>query len=251
MVSRLKPAEIFERAAGEGRRRLDQGLLELTATGFIAGFTIVFGIIALGTVDALARPAVGELAELFAALAFGTELFSENFFDPVAAVFEPGEKRLGGKIARLWSLTFLFNLAGGALILVIISVEGVLPSGAPEALNRIAEEIVHREWLPTLTRAIMGGALVALMSFLVIASQDATARIFFAYIVGVLLALGPFDHAVVLLLHVGFGLLSDTNIGPTDALAVGLLVLAGNLAGGISLVVLSHAAQSRAAEKRA
>lgn len=37
------PAEIFDRAAEEGERRLDQSRLELAATSFIAGFTIVFG----------------------------------------------------------------------------------------------------------------------------------------------------------------------------------------------------------------
>ena len=32
----------------EGQRRLDQSMLELISTSFIAGFTIVFGIVALG-----------------------------------------------------------------------------------------------------------------------------------------------------------------------------------------------------------
>ena len=35
------PAEIFHRAVEEGERRLDQSLLELVSTSFIAGFTIV------------------------------------------------------------------------------------------------------------------------------------------------------------------------------------------------------------------
>ena len=175
MASMLAPAEIFERAAGEGRRRLDQSFLELTATAFIAGFTIVFGIIGQGVVEALARPSLGEMAKLLGALAFGigivflvigrAELFSEDFFDPIAAAFEPGEQKLAVKIARLWLLTFLLNLAGGAVLLLVISVDGALPSGAPEAINRIAEDIAHREPLATLMRAIVGGALVALLSF--------------------------------------------------------------------------------------
>lgn len=43
------PAEIFHRAVEEGERRLDQSLLEPVSTSFIAGFTIVFGIVALGS----------------------------------------------------------------------------------------------------------------------------------------------------------------------------------------------------------
>lgn len=40
-----------------GERRLDRSLLELAATSFIAGFTVVFGIIAPGPVHALVEPA--------------------------------------------------------------------------------------------------------------------------------------------------------------------------------------------------
>lgn len=260
MTSALNPAEIFERAADEGNRRLDQTLLELVATAFIAGFTIIFGIIALGIVDALARPLLGELAKVLAALAFGVgvvflvvgraELFSENFFDPIAAAFRPGRQRIGFKVARLWSVTLLLNLIGGAVLVFVLSVEGALPSGATESLNRIAEEISHRAWPATLMRAIIGGALVALLSFLVIAGQETTSRIIVAYAIGVLLALGPFDHAVVSLLHLGFGLVAGAELTAAQVAEVGLVAILGNFIGGVGLVSLSHAAQAKAAERR-
>lgn len=260
MASALNPAEIFERAADEGKRRLDQSLLELVATAFIAGFTIIFGIIALGIVDALARPLVGEFAKVLAALAFGigivflvigrAELFSENFFDPIAEAFRPGRQRIGSKLARLWSITLLLNLLGGAVLILVLSVEGSLPAGAKDSLNRIAEEIAHRAWLATLMRAIIGGALVALLSFLVIASRETASRIMVAYAIGVLLALGPFDHAVVSLLHLGFGLVGGAAVTAAQAVEVGLIAIVGNLIGGVGLVSLSHAAQAKASERR-
>jgi formate-nitrite transporter family protein len=259
MASPLNPADIFERAASEGERRLNQSLVELGATGFIAGFTIVFGIIALGIVEALARPAIGDLAKLLGALAFGTgivflvigkaELFSENFFDPIAAGFRPGAQNLARKLARLWLLTLVLNLLGGAVLILIASVGGTLPSGASDALNRIAEEISQRNWVPTLTRAIIGGALVALLSFLVVASQESASKIMVAYAVGVMLALGPFDHVVVSILHVGFGLASSANVTVVQAIEVGLIATVGNLIGGVGLVTLSHVAQAKAAER--
>lgn len=260
MSSALDPAEIFERAADEGKRRLDQSIPELLATAFIAGFTIVFGIIGLGIVEGLARPSLGDLAKLLGALAFGTgivflivgraELFSENFFDPIAAAFRPNRRSLAGKLIRLWSLTLLLNLAGGAVLICVAAVGGTLPSGASDALNRIAEEIAHREWLPTFTRAIIGGALVALLSYLVIASQETASRVMVAYAIGVLLALGPFDHVVVSMLHVGFGLASSAEVTLLHAAEVGLIAAAGNLIGGVGLVTLSHAAQAEASERR-
>jgi formate-nitrite transporter family protein len=254
----LDPAEIFERAADKGKRRLDQSFLELIATAFIAGFTIVFGIIAMAIVDSLVRPVVGEMAKLLGALAFGVgivflvigraELFSENFVDPIAAAFRPASDGIIPKLVRLWSLTLILNLVGGAVLITVLSVEGALPSGASDSLDRVAEEIVQRPWLPTLMRAIIGGALVALLSFLIIASQESTSRIIVAYAVGVLLALGPFDHAVVSLLHLGSGLSYHAAITPLHVVEVGAIAIVGNIIGGVGLVTLSHAAQAKAAE---
>ena len=259
MPGALNPAEIFERAADEGERRLDQSLLQLISTAFIAGFTIIFGIIALGIVDSLARPLIGEMAKLLAALAFGTgvvflvigraELVSENFFDPIAAGFRPNSHGILSKLARLWSLTLILNLLGGAVLIAVLSVEGALPSGASDSLDRIAEEIAHRHWLATLMRSIIGGALVALLSFLVIASRESTSRIIVAYAVGVLLALGPFDHAVVSLLHLGFGLAYQASITFLHVAEVGAIAIIGNIIGGVGLVTLSHAAQAKASER--
>lgn len=91
---------------------------------------------------------------------------------------------------------------------------------------------------------------MALLSSLVIASQETTSRIMVAYAIGVLLALGPFDHAVVSMLHVGFGLASTANVTALHALEAGLIATAGNIIGGVGLVTLSHAAQAKAAERR-
>lgn len=64
MSSAPAPSEIFEQAAVEGQRRLDQSLLESGATGFIAGFTIIFGIVALGIAHAALLPYGRELANV-------------------------------------------------------------------------------------------------------------------------------------------------------------------------------------------
>ena len=92
------PLQIFRRAADEGERRLDQSLLELVSTSFIAGSTIVFGIVALGVVQGAFESLPGRAPEILGALAFGlglvylvvgrAELFTENFFDPVAVAIQ-------------------------------------------------------------------------------------------------------------------------------------------------------------------
>lgn len=249
------PSEIFKRAAREGRRRVDQSLHELAATGFIAGFTIVFGLVALAITQAEATPIAGEMARLFGAGAFGiglvllvvqrAELFSENFFDPVAAVFMDRRHVRRRRVARLWGLTLVFNLLGAALMASLFAVQGVLPDGAQDVLQATSAELARRPALAGFVSAVAGGSLVALLSFALAGADSVLSRIALAFVVGFLLALGPFDHVVVTGTHLLMGILAGAPIGGTQVVQVILLATLGNLVGGVGLVTFSHAAQAK------
>ena len=248
------PEEIYGRAEHEGQRRLSQPPLEQVATGFIAGVTIVFGIVALGVVIALVEPDLGGgVADVAGALAFGlgvvflvvgrSELFTENFFDPVATTIDPQRPSGWGRLARLWGTTLVLNLAGGAVLVGVLSVPGALPDGAPDALVAVAEETAGKEWGATLARAVLAGALITLLSYMLHAVNSVTSRILVAFMVGFLLALGPFDHVVVSALHLLFGIWLGGPVGYGDLAANLGLATAGNLVGGLLLVTLTHTAQ--------
>lgn len=255
------PQEVYDRAADEGRRRLDLPALEQIATGFIAGVTIIFGIVALGVVDALVAARFGsELGTLAGAVAFGigvvflvvgrSELFSENFFDPVAAALERGLGRSWWPLLRLWGAILVLNLVGGALLVALLTVEGALPSGAAEILVEVAEEIASTGWEATLVRAVLAGALITLLSYMLSAADGVAARILVSYLVGVFLALGPFDHVVVSVLHLLFGVWDAGTVGYVDVAANLGLSTVGNLVGGLLLITLTHTAQVRAGRDR-
>jgi formate/nitrite transporter FocA (FNT family) len=247
------PQTVYDRAKHEGHRRLSQSVLDQVATGFIAGVTIVFGIVALGVVVALLEPVTGRgPAELAGALAFAigvvflvvgrSELFTENFFDPVAAAIQE-RGSAWARLGRLWGLTFVLNLVGGALLVALLTVEGALPQGAGDALVHVAEDIVHKGWQATLVRAVLAGALITLLSYMLNAVNSVAARILVAYMVGFFLALGPFDHVIVSALHVLFGVwLSETVTWTQLAINVALATV-GNLVGGLGLITLTHTAQ--------
>lgn len=255
MANAPTPSEIFDRAAREGQRRLDQSWLELTANGFIAGFTIVFGIVALGIAHAAFVPASPDLARIAGALAFGlglvllivqrAELFSENFFDPMAAAFERCESHRLWRIARLWTLTLAFNLLGGALMAALVTVGDVLPTAAGEAIASTAREIASRHAIAGFVSAMIGGALVASLSYALLGAGSVGARILVAYAVGALLAAGPFDHVVVTALHLFAGMRAGAEIETMRLVEVSAIALAGNLVGGVGLVTLSHVAQAK------
>jgi formate/nitrite transporter FocA (FNT family) len=248
------PEQIYERATAEGRRRLSLSTLDQVSTGFIAGVTIIFGIVALGVVEALVEPRFGAgVGSLAGALAFAigvvflvvgrSELFTEDFFDPVAAAIEERGRRPWARLLVLWSTTLVLNLVGGALLVALLTVDGALPGGAAHTLSSVAEDIASKSWSATLVRAVLAGALLTLLSYMLHAVDTVAARILVTYFVGFFLALGPFDHVVVSALHLLFGIWLDGAVGYA-ALAANLgLSMAGNLLGGLLLVTLTHTAQ--------
>ena len=88
-----------------------------------------------------------------------------------------------------------------------------------------------RLWTFTFTFNLLGGCLFALV---------------FA-VVGVLLALGPFDHIVVTALHVYVGVLFGARVTPGALLVLVVTVTAGNVVGGLGLVTLTHVFQVKGA----
>jgi formate/nitrite transporter FocA (FNT family) len=262
MADPAEPGVVYEQAVAEGRRRLFMPPLEQMATGFIAGVTVIFGIVALAVAYALVEPRLGPgLAELAGALAFGiglvflvagkTELFSENFFHPVAAALDERGGTVWLRLGRLWALILLLNLVGGALMVALLTVDGALPDGSGDALIEVARETVDKSWAATLTRAVLAGALLTLLSYMLAAvASSPPARLAVAYIVGVFVAAGPFDHVVVSALHVLFAVWLSDAVGYGDLLEITTLSTVGNLAGGLLLITLTHSAQVKAERDR-
>jgi formate/nitrite transporter FocA (FNT family) len=253
------PDEIYDRAEQEGRRRLQMSLLDQVATAFIAGVTIVFGIVALAVATELVQPASGSgsgVAALVGALAFAigvvflivgrSELFSENFFDPVAAAIDERGRSVWVRLLRLWAVTLVLNLVGGAVLVAVMTVEGALPASSEHVLVTVAEEIAAKQWPATIARAVLAGALITLLSYMLKAVDSVAARILVAYMVGFLLALGPFDHVVVSALHLLFGVWLSDAVTWTDLGLNIVLSALGNIVGGLLLITLTHTAQVKA-----
>lgn len=231
-------------------------ILEQVATGFIAGVTIIFGIVALGATEALIAPDLGAGAGAVAgALAFGigmvflvvgrSELFTENFFDPVAATLDEGGSAAWRRLLRLWVVTLVLNLIGGGLLIALLTVDGALPGEAVRSLVHVAGDIAAKAWAATLVRAVLAGALITLLSYMLSACDTVAARILVAFIVGFFLAVGPFDHVVVTALHLLFGIWNSEAVQYQDLWRNVALSTVGNTAGGLFLTTLTHTAQAK------
>jgi formate/nitrite transporter FocA (FNT family) len=256
--SQPQPKEIYARAREEGRRRLSRPLLELVATALVGGFDVGFGVIAFALVaGAVGASASQELARMAGAVAFGigfvfvvvgkSELFTENFLVPVAGL----ERRNRGswlKLAELWSGTLLLNLVGGTAIALIVTSQGILPGSSHGELTRLAERLAsHPGWAEFLS-AVVAGALMTLMTWFVEgAAESVGVRIVMSWIVGSLIALGTFNHAIVSTIELVFGMRYGAAVGVDELFSNLGLAVAGNLVGGLLLVTFARSAQAMAA----
>jgi formate/nitrite transporter FocA (FNT family) len=253
MAEAPEPHEIYERVEAEGRRRLGRSRLEIGATALVAGFDVVFGVIALSTIAAAFTPKLGEEpAHALGALGFGiafifivvgrSELFTENFLVPVIGLREQLITKL--KLAELWFISPILNIAGGTILITIVSVHGVLPHGAADTLIKIAEGFDKNSVLTAFCSAIVGGALITAMTWMLEAVGSTGGRILVAWICGVLLTLGSFNHVIVVTLEMIFGLFFHANIGGLDVLQNFLTAVAGNMVGGLCFVTLTRTGQA-------
>ncbi|MDX6679531.1 MAG: formate-nitrite transporter family protein [Solirubrobacteraceae bacterium] len=248
-----EPHEMFARTREEGERRLTRSPLELTTTSLVAGFDVVFGVVALSAATATMAPHFGpSAAHFFGSLAFGiafifivvgrSELFTENFLVPVTALRRG--KLSWIKLAQLWTISPVMNIAGGTALILILSSKGVLPEGAAPALVDVAERIGDLSHWSAFLSAVAGGALITAMTWMVEGVGTVGGRIVVAWIAGVLLALGSFNHVIVVTLELIFGMRFGADIGLDDTALNFAIAVAGNMIGGMLFVTLTRTSQA-------
>jgi len=248
-----EPHEMFARTRDEGARRLSRSRLELVTTSLVGGFDIVFGVIAIATVTALLTPQLGpSAAHMFGSLFFGiafifivvgrSELFTENFFVPITALRRG--KFTFVKLLELWSISPVMNILGGTLLILIVTTKGVLPHGTPEALNELAAHIDDLDLWSAFCSAIIGGALITAMTWMIEGVGTVGGRIVIAWIAGTLLALASLNHVIVVTLELIFGMRLGTTISLEDTAMNFAIAVAGNMLGGLLFVTLTRTSQA-------
>lgn len=255
-----QPDEIYARIRREGRRRLSRPRLELGATALVGGFDVSFGVVAFALVAGAFQAHFGTaIAHAVGALAFGvgfvfvvvgrSELFTENFLVPIAGL----ERNRGSlrQLAELWVGALILNLVGGTILALILTSQGVLDGNAQGQLVRLAERVAGNGTTTALLSAVVAGALMTLMTWFVEGAAESTGvRILMSWVVGALILLGTFNHAVVSTIELVFGLRFGADVSIGDLFRNLGLALAGNLAGGLLLVTFARSAQAFAASDR-
>lgn len=237
--------ESFDATVIEGAERLHRTMRNILVTGVFGGFEIGLGIMAYLAV----LHETGN--ELLAGLAFGiglvalllahSELFTENFLLPVAAVVAKEGSVV--QLAKLWGGTLVANLAGGWVFVWIIM------QAFPQWSETVSESAHHYVDAPfslqTVALAVLGGSTITLMSRMQQGTDDDVARIVATMIGGFLLAGLQLFHSILDSLLIFGAIHSGADITYGQWLGWFGYTLLFNMLGGLVLVTLLRLVRSK------
>lgn len=249
--SRPSALEIYERVVEDGLEQLRRPLSSLGFSGLFAGITI--GLSGLGVAAALTVLGAGG-GERFAASALypigflavilgRAQLFTENTLYPVVVALGDRSKLL--PTARLWAVVFATNIAGALLFAVLMVDTGVLTPHFEQQLVTLGKDTMAGPFWPNFWSGVVAGWIIALMAWLVEASDAAVGRFLVVAALAFVVGLGSFDHSIASAAEVLATTVNGT-AGVGDFLAWLAPVTLGNIVGGVGIVSLVNYGQVRA-----
>lgn len=232
------------RAIDEGRRRLSRRLAPLLGTGLVGGIDVGTGVLALLLLED--RTGSVLLAGLGFAIGFvaltmaRSELFTEDFLIPVTTVI--ARQAQVRQLLRLWGGTLAANLAGGWVFMWFV-MHGY-PDLAETAVRAGAHYVDLGLGLRAFSLAVLGGAVITLMTWMQHGTRSMGVRVIPAVTAGWLLAAAQLNHAIVNSLLMFAGLHSGAaTYGYGEWAATAGWAAIGNLLGGVGLVTLLRVLQ--------
>jgi formate/nitrite transporter FocA (FNT family) len=237
-----------DRAGSQSARagtRLDRPTVGRAFAALVSGAAVALGVLAMSWAAApwsgmLEGEKAHWIGSLFFPLGFalllagGGELFAENFLIPATHFFEKRSRLLD--VLGLWLATLLLNLVGAIALGWVLSRPGVLSDGASRFILEAFELRLTSSPEAEFWRGLLAGALLAGLTWLLLALRSDVARLWAIWGVGFLLSACHLSYAVTSAAEMAaaVGLRAD---GLPLASGLGALwpALAGNVTGALLL----------------
>lgn len=232
-----------------GEEEMARPAISLWWSGFAAGLSISLSLLAQAVLQmrlpaASWRPLVadfGYCVGFVVVILSRQQLFTENTITvvlPVLANFTFGALT---KLARLWSIVLLANMAGALCAAFFFDATPVLAPELKQEMLNVSAHILHHGWPDSLFRAIAAGFLMAAMVWMLPGAEAAQFHV---------IAMMTWLIAACGLMHIvagsveAFLLLVHGGLGVADMIAqFAAPVLIGNIIGGTALFALLAYAQ--------
>jgi formate/nitrite transporter FocA (FNT family) len=243
---------ILERARTDGLRRLSRPRPLYLAAAVAAGGSLTLAMLAEASVVAAVAGAAGPgMGALLGALVFAAalplvvggrlELFGENVYGPATAMAGSTRTRTRWRqLTRLSLAALAMNILGASALVFAFGVESALPPEVAGVLAATGERVAQTPWAAVLVRGLLAGILLALLSYLCSALEVVKARLVIAYMIGFLLAIGPFDYVVVSAPRLLFTSLTEGDVRYFMLTGHSLLSATGNAAGALLFFALTR-----------
>ncbi|NMR28115.1 formate/nitrite transporter family protein [Crystallibacter degradans] len=228
--------ESFDRTVEEGAQRLNRSFRDVLITGLFGGFEIGIGIMAyLGVLHETGSHLLAGLAfsaGLIALLLAKSELFTEGFLVPIAAVI--AREASYAQLGKLWGGTLIANLVGGWLFMALIMT--AFPQWS-ETITTAANHFLDAgfNW-ETVCLAVLGGSTITLMTRMQHGTDSVTGKIAAAVVGAFLLAGMQLFHSILDSLLIFGAIHAGAEINYLEWLGWFSYVVVFNVLGGIVLV---------------
>lgn len=242
--------------ATEDLERPAQGLfLSSVSAGLDVGFgPFLMAVIGTLTHGAFSHPARELLIALTYTIGFvfvvvgRSALFTEQTTSAVLPVL--ARRASVAQLLRLWVIVLLGNLAGAALMALIISQLGpALHIVRVEVLAEIATKLTRHSSLLILVSGVAAGWLMGLLAWLVVASRDTMSQV--ALVVGTTFVIGiaGLHHSIAGTIEVLMAVFANAGPSGLDFGRFLLWAVLGNAIGGVVFVALLKFGHVRASLK--
>jgi formate/nitrite transporter FocA (FNT family) len=238
---------VYEAIREEGAGELERSPSALAWDGLAAGLSMGFSFVAEGLLrshlpDAAWRPLVSKLGYSagFLIIVLGRhQLFTENTLTAVLPFLQRKDAETFVRVLRLWAVVLVANMLGAFLFAFTISQTELFEPEVRAAFAEIGREALKNWWALTLLKGVFAGWLIAMMVWMLPASESA--RFFVVIVMTYLVALGGFAHIIAGAVEVFYAVLTGAATWG-DYFRWMLPTLAGNILGGTTLVAaLGHA----------
>ena len=243
--------EIHEAIRVEGQHELSRPVQALAVSGLAAGLCLGFSFLAQASLqhalpEADWTPLVtkfGYSVGFLIVILGRQQLFTENTLTPILTFFSSPTRKVAQRVARLWLIVLLANLAGASIFAAFLALTPVFSHEMGVTLSKVALSIFEPGAYANFLRGILGGWLIALLVWLLPFAE--TARPWIIIVMTYMIGIGHLAHVIAGSVEAFYAVFIGTlSLG---AALSGFIIpaLIGNVLGGVALVSALHHAQIR------
>lgn len=202
--TRLSVAEIHENVTSAAKEELVRPAASLLWSALGAGLTISFSFVAGAYLASLVESDAAKEAMVSLAYPLGFiyvvlarhQLFTEQTLEPVLPLLEQPSRRRFRQLLRLWGLVLAANLVGALVIALLLARTSVLKLDMLGELDHVARTATAGGFGGVFYKAIFAGWLVALMAWLVAATESTVGQMLLIWLTTAPISALGFKHSI-------------------------------------------------------